>query len=66
MHIIDGAVYEFYDSMNKVSPSKLNRKGKVIEPYNFDIRMQSIRDYGWTCTLFAALVMEKSEGAISV
>jgi hypothetical protein len=29
----------------------LNRKGKPIEPYNFKIRMQSIRDYGWTASL---------------
>ncbi len=52
----DGVVYEFYDSVNKVSPSKLNRKGPVIEPYDFRIRLQSIRDYGWSCTLFPAMV----------
>ncbi|MGG1516516.1 trehalase family glycosidase [Paenibacillus oryzisoli] len=54
----DGAIYEFYDSMDRVSPSRLKRKGHVIEPYDFDIRLQSIRDYGWSCTLFAAMAME--------
>ncbi len=56
----DGTVYEFYDAMNRISPRKLNRKGPCIEPYDFRIRYQSIRDYGWTCTLFADLIMEKS------
>ena len=46
-----GAVYEFYDCENKKSPQLLTRKGEVIEPYNFEIRLQSIRDYGWTATL---------------
>ncbi len=54
----DGVIYEFYDSMNKVSPSRLNRKGPAIEPYDFNIRYQSIRDYGWSCTLFPAMVLE--------
>lgn len=46
-----GTVYEFYDCENKKCPSRLTRKGEVVEPYNFEIRMQSIRDYGWTATL---------------
>lgn len=54
----DGTVYEFYDSMNRVSPRRLNRKGTVIEPYNFNIRYQSIRDYGWSCSLFVAMIMD--------
>lgn len=54
----DGCLYEYYDSTNRTSPAKLNRKGKPIEPYNFKIRMQSIRDYGWTASLYAALVFE--------
>lgn len=46
-----GTVYEFYDCENKKSPQLLTRKGEVIRPYNFEIRLQSIRDYGWTATL---------------
>lgn len=54
----DGVVYEYYDSRNEVSPQKLNRKGKPVNPYNLGIRMQSIRDYGWTATLGIALAMD--------
>lgn len=54
----DGNIYEFYDCTNRFSPSRLNRKGKYIEPYDFRINYQSLRDYGWTCTLFVAMLME--------
>lgn len=47
----NGTVYEFYDPENQKSPKQLNRKGPVHEPYDFTVRYQSIRDYGWTATL---------------
>ncbi len=46
-----GTVYEFYDSDNRVPPFCFNRKGEVFEPYDFRVRYQSIRDYGWSVTL---------------
>lgn len=46
-----GTVYEFYDSENRIPPSCFNRKGKVSEPYDFRVKYQSIRDYGWSITL---------------
>lgn len=46
-----GTLYEFYDSENKLLPAWFNRKGDPVEPYDFKARMQSIRDYGWSCTL---------------
>jgi neutral trehalase len=55
----DGVIYEFYDSENMISPSRFNRKGKNIQPYDFRIRLQSIRDYGWTSALYIAWMMEK-------
>lgn len=54
----DGTVYEFYDSACQKSPSKLMRKGEVIEPYNIYTRMQTIRDYGWTAALFVHMLLE--------
>ncbi|MCH4886991.1 hypothetical protein EZV73_05395 [Acidaminobacter sp. JC074] len=54
----DGTLYEFYDSSNQKSPSKLNRKGIVHEPYDFRVRYQSIRDYGWTNSLYPVLKLE--------
>ena len=53
-----GTVYEFYDSDNKTIPSRLYRKGIAIHPYNMNIRMQSIPDYGWTASLFVKMVYD--------
>lgn len=55
-YIDSGTIYEFYDSNGEKSPSKLNRKGAVIEPYDFDIRYQSIRDYGWSACLMLDMI----------
>ena len=46
-----GTVFEFYDSENRIPPYCFNRKGKVHEPYDFRIKYQTIRDYGWSITL---------------
>lgn len=46
-----GTVYEFYDSENRIPPYCFNRKGEVADPYDFRIKYQSIRDYGWSITL---------------
>ena len=46
-----GTIYEFYDSENLIPPFCFNRKGEVFEPYDFRIKYQTIRDYGWSVTL---------------
>ena len=46
-----GTVYEFYDSENLIPPSCFNRKGQIFEPYDFRVKYQTIRDYGWSITL---------------
>ncbi|MBR7165426.1 MAG: hypothetical protein IKD18_04015 [Clostridia bacterium] len=46
-----GSLFEFYDSENRRAPWELNRKGPPFEPYDFEIRTQAIRDYGWSNTL---------------
>lgn len=48
---ISGTLFEFYDAEDNIPPWCLNRKGEAVEPYDFQIRYQSIRDYGWTSTL---------------
>ncbi|MBQ4081829.1 MAG: hypothetical protein IJC55_00840 [Clostridia bacterium] len=60
-YLADGTLYEFYDSLGARSPKLLERKGAVIEPYQFTMRYQSVRDYGWTCALYAAMVYQHSE-----
>ena len=46
-----GTIYEFYDSENRIPPFCFNRKGDVVEPYDFRVKYQTIRDYGWSVTL---------------
>ncbi len=46
-----GTVFEFYDSENLIPPYCFNRKGEIFEPYDFRVKYQSIRDYGWSVTL---------------
>lgn len=53
-----GTVYEFYDSENRTPPYCFNRKGEVVEPYDFRVKYQSIRDYGWSITLAFDLLNE--------
>ena len=54
-----GTLFEFYDSEDRVAPCELNRKGPVWEPYDFGVRYQSVRDYGWSCTLCLDLLHKK-------
>lgn len=53
-----GTVYEFYDSENRIPPSCFNRKGEIFEPYDFRVKYQTIRDYGWSVTLTFDLLNE--------
>ncbi len=54
-----GTVYEFYDSENRIPPPSFNRKGEVFEPYDFRVKYQTIRDYGWSVTLTFDMLNEK-------
>jgi len=54
-----GTLYEFYGTENDRCPSQLKRKGEPIEPYNMQVRYQSIRDYGWSATLLCDWLNEK-------
>ena len=53
-----GTVFEFYDSENSIPPFCFNRKGVVHEPYDFRVKYQTIRDYGWSITLTFDLLNE--------
>lgn len=54
-----GTVYEFYDSENRIPPFCFNRKGEVYEPYDFRVKYQTIRDYGWSVTLSFDMMNEE-------
>lgn len=55
----DGSIYEHYDCTDRVSPARMNRKGANLYPYDFRIRIQNVRDFGWTAALYIALVLER-------
>lgn len=60
-YMSDGVFYEFYASSGEMKPYNILRKGKNIQPYNFHIRLQCIRDFGWTASLFVAMILEHRE-----
>ena len=56
---LTGTINEFYDCSNEKAPAALNRKGLPFEPYNINVRLQSIRDYGWSNTLLCDMLHKK-------
>lgn len=58
----DGVIYEFYDCEQKVSPSQLSRKGPCLKPEDGNVRIMSIHDYGWSCTFYVTMMMERENG----
>lgn len=53
----DGVIYEYYDSSDVLSPSRLNRKGHAVFPYMPHIKMQTIKDFGWSCALAIDMII---------
>ena len=60
-YMTDGVIYEMYDPDGLKSPRCMYRKGAPIEPYDPRVRYQAIRDYGWSSTLYAAMIVENPE-----
>ena len=58
-YIRDGVTYEVYDPQAKLSPTELWRKGPPINPSYATARLQIVRDFGWSTTLFTAMIMER-------
>ncbi len=58
-YLREGVIFEYYDCDNRMSPSELSRKGPALRPADMSARFTSIKDYGWSAALFAAMVMER-------
>lgn len=58
-YIKEGSIFEIYDPENKLSPWNLERKGKVLKPEDYFARLAPVRDFGWSSTLYVAMVMER-------
>lgn len=55
----EGSIFEIYDPQNVLSPWELERKGKVIKPEEYFARLAPVRDFGWSTTLYVAMMMER-------
>lgn len=55
-----GVLFEFYDSTGQRPPQACDRKGPRAEPYDIRRKIDSIRDYHWTASLTARLLLEEA------
>jgi neutral trehalase len=54
----DGTIYEFYDPTNTTPPNRLIRKGPTHRPYDYRIHFQTIKDFGWSNSLYPYMCFE--------
>jgi hypothetical protein len=55
-----GSLYEFYHCDDTIPPVRLDRKGLYTPPVDIRRKIFTIADYGWTASLFIAMLMNKS------
>ncbi len=60
----DGVLYEFYDSMDEVSPSRLARKGHALFPYMPELRYVSVRDFSWGASAVMDFMLARKDETI--
>ncbi|MFC6228806.1 amylo-alpha-1,6-glucosidase [Paenibacillus allorhizosphaerae] len=56
-----GVIFEYYDSYDQVPPPACYRKGPPSATYDIRRKMDVIRDYHWSASLTACLMMETSQ-----
>ncbi len=57
----EGAIFEVYDPKGILMPSELHRKDPSPNPTYPGAKIQIVRDFGWSSTLYAAMIMEREE-----
>ncbi len=57
----DGVIYEFYDSKDKFSPSRISRKGPALQPYMPEVRLQSVRDFSWGASAVIDFLLSENQ-----
>ncbi|MFH1569604.1 MAG: trehalase family glycosidase [Gemmatimonadota bacterium] len=55
-----GVLFEFYDAADRRPPAACDRKGPRQEPYDLRRKVDSIRDYHWTASLVADLLLAEA------
>ena len=51
-----GCIFEFYDSLDKVSPFKCARKGKPLKELDYRKHMHAITDFHWSAVFTYLLI----------
>ena len=57
----EGCIFEVYDPKGVLSPSELHRKGPSPNPTYPGAKHQIVRDFGWSATLYTAMIMERQQ-----
>lgn len=55
----EGCIFEVYDPRNRLCPSELERKGPALKPIEPYARILAVRDFGWSSTLYTAMIMDR-------
>ena len=56
-----GCIFEVYDPKGVLCPTELHRKGHAPDPTYINSKLQIVQDFGWSSTLYTAMVMERAE-----
>ena len=57
----EGCIFEVYDPRNHLCPTELERKGPTMKPVEPYARIMTVRDFGWSSTLYTAMIMAREE-----
>ena len=56
-----GCIFEVYDPDGVLCSNELHRKGHAPDPTYIDSKLKIVQDFGWSSTLYTAMVMERQE-----
>ncbi len=56
-----GCIFEVYDPKGVLCPTELDRKGPSPNPTYINSKLQIVQDFGWSSTLYVAMIMERNE-----
>ncbi len=57
----EGCIFEVYDPRNRLCPTELDRKGPTLKPVEPYARIMTVRDFGWSSTLYTAMIMAREK-----
>ncbi len=57
----EGCIFEVYDPRNRLCPTELERKGPTMKPVEPYARIMTVRDFGWSSTLYTAMIIARDK-----